>query len=305
MEVEKKITNLEQEFKLIKGEVKETLSSLRDYLIRVKLPLPPAEEAAVLGGIGGGEKSSWEGNLNLTPGAAGIVGSSPAAGAAAPEQPADTNVAAPASGSAGTSANRSGGGAGEAEAPPAEPGALARAAEPLAEYEELGEVSGAAPAEGVRLRQGPVSATPQPNLLANLIRWVASAKREIDDEQLVTFLEVYGISGGLSPELKDVILHMAEITEQQSVDAGKADVWSRLILELHGILSGGNTALYPVKPFWKDEGMGLPSDEVGGMEAEAEGAAGEKEDSLQMKLVLTDNKGKDREFSINLNPDDD
>ena len=52
---------------------------------------------------------------------------------------------------------------------------------------------------------------PKVNMLANLINWVARANKEIGRDQIPTFLEVYGISGYLSPELKDVILHLLSL----------------------------------------------------------------------------------------------
>ncbi|MFH1003279.1 MAG: hypothetical protein V1780_03965, partial [Chloroflexota bacterium] len=51
---------------------------------------------------------------------------------------------------------------------------------------------------------------PQVNMLANLVRWVALARREIGNEQLPTFLDVYSFSENLSPELREIILGLAE-----------------------------------------------------------------------------------------------
>lgn len=77
----------------------------------------------------------------------------------------------------------------------------------------------------------------QANQLPNLIRWVSIAKKEIGASQLPTFLEAYGVRGHLSSEMKEVILHLAAVVSEQSADASPADVWSRLTLELHGILT--------------------------------------------------------------------
>ena len=134
-----------------------------------------------------------------------------------------------------------------------------------------------------------IASTSQVNLLANLIRWVSVAKKEIGIEQLSVFLDVYAICCKLSEEMKVIILHLAEVatypvmdtkttyrnelsndpialcmeinslsgqltpelrdsirrlTEliiQQSFRLNKADTWSHLLLELHGILTGGGT----------------------------------------------------------------
>ena len=40
MEISNRVEALENEFKLIKGELKETLASVRDYLMSFKLPTP-------------------------------------------------------------------------------------------------------------------------------------------------------------------------------------------------------------------------------------------------------------------------
>ena len=80
----------------------------------------------------------------------------------------------------------------------------------------------------------------QANQLPNLIRWVSVAKKEIGSAQLPTFLEAYGVRGHLSSEMKEVILHLAVVVSEQPSDASPADVWSRLTMELHGILTDGS-----------------------------------------------------------------
>ena len=80
----------------------------------------------------------------------------------------------------------------------------------------------------------------QANQLPNLIRWVSVAKREIGSAQLPTFLEAYGVRGQLSSEMKEVILHLAVVVSEQPAGASPADLWSRLTLELHGILTDGS-----------------------------------------------------------------
>ena len=139
--------------------------------------------------------------------------------------------------------------------------------------------------------------TPPVNLMSNLIRWVSNAKRELGSEQLPIFLEVYGISGHLSPELKEVILYLADITSGQSAESNAAEIWSRLISELHGILTGGDAPLHPVKPSWNDG-----RDEIKPSEAEVETQADKPIDKpLKLKLVLSNGEGTDKEFCIDLN----
>jgi hypothetical protein len=140
--------------------------------------------------------------------------------------------------------------------------------------------------------------TPKVNLLANLINWVAKAKREIGIDQMPMFLEVYGISGHLSPELKEAILHLTEITAEQSEEANRAEVWSQSMLSLHGILTGGDAPLHPVQ-------IPLPEDSTETEEEEEEEIEAEKpEDTpVKLKLVFPSGDGQNKEFCVELTPD--
>jgi hypothetical protein len=139
--------------------------------------------------------------------------------------------------------------------------------------------------------------TPKVNLLSNLIQWVAKAKSEIGNEQLPAFLEIYGISGHLSPELKEVILHLADITSEQPKDNNATEIWGQAMLSLHGILTGGDAPLHPVKLFWDDDNSEIESNEAETIEAEADKP---KETPLKLKLVFPNGDGKSKEFCIDL-----
>jgi hypothetical protein len=141
---------------------------------------------------------------------------------------------------------------------------------------------------------------PKVNLLANLMTWVARAKKEIGYEQLPLFLEVYGISGHLSPELKESILHLAEITTEEADEAHKAEVWSRSMLTLHGILTGGHIPLNPIKPDWITESGEIPPGEDEIIEVDKP-----KDSPVKLKLVFPDSEGESKEFCINLTPETD
>ena len=154
---------------------------------------------------------------------------------------------------------------------------------------------------------------PPVNLLSNLIFWVSSIKKEIGIEQLPVLLEVYGISGHLSPELKEVILQMADIIEPQSENVNLSTVWSQSIMELHGILTGGDAPLHPLKPSWndKDDEAQLEKAELDEKELQNEKQSGDSgvdvNKPLKLKLVLPINNGDGsptREFSISLNPEE-
>ena len=139
---------------------------------------------------------------------------------------------------------------------------------------------------------------PKVNMLANLINWVARANKEIGRDQIPTFLEVYGISGYLSPELKDVILHLSEITEEDTEISSSAEIWSQAMLLLHGILTGGDAPLHPVIPSWNNEEKPSAEEEI--IEVDKS-----KEKSIKLKLVLPDEDGESKEFCINLTPEAD
>jgi hypothetical protein len=108
------------------------------------------------------------------------------------------------------------------------------------------------------------------------------------------FLEVYGISGHLSPELKETILNLCEITSE-AADTGTAATWSQSMLSLHGVLTGGEAPLYPVRPAW-----GSTEDEPD--EEEIIEVDKAKEAPVRLKLVLPDGNGESKEFCIDLAP---
>ncbi len=142
--------------------------------------------------------------------------------------------------------------------------------------------------------------TPKVNLLANLINWVAKAKREIGTDQMPMFLEVYGISGHLSPELKEAILHLTEITAEQSEEANRAEVWSQSMLSLHGILTGGDAPLHPVEiPVPEDSVEDEPEEE----EVEEIEAKKPEDTPVKLKLVFPSGDGQSKEFCVELTPD--
>ncbi len=151
-------------------------------------------------------------------------------------------------------------------------------------------------------RLAPEDSIPRVNMLANLINWVSRAKQEIGAEQLSVFLEVYGISGHLSPELKDIILHLAEITGDKSPVNSSAGVWSESMLSLHGILTGGEAPLHPVLPSWcagPDTFNQMEEEDIDEPEEEEE----VQEMPVKLKLVFPSSKGKDREYCIDLSPE--
>jgi len=92
-------------------------------------------------------------------------------------------------------------------------------------------------------REGTAYSTSGVNLLANLIRWVSVAKRDVGADQLPIFLDTYAIGEPVSAELRDGIVRLAQVVGEAAGEPDKdmASAWSRLILELHGIVTGGGS----------------------------------------------------------------
>jgi len=309
MAVDDRVAILENEFKLIKGELKETLASVRDYVTSFELP-PPGDNDYMMKFIDGEDEQklimggaiAHNSDVSVTQQAlsqdVNSPGASPEVGKPVDNLPADTPDSSTAAGTPLASPTY------QAAAPDESIKKVPERTELPSGYGVPGmgytgeeEILGRGN-RGIIGEESDLS-TPQVNLLSNLIRWASCAKRDIGSEQLATFLEVYGISGHLSQELKDVILHLVEITEPQSAHASIADIWSKLILELHGILTGGEAPLCIVKPFWKDGSEILPE------EAQSEVAEDESADKpLKLKLVLSNGDGAEKEFSIDLSPEE-
>jgi hypothetical protein len=93
---------------------------------------------------------------------------------------------------------------------------------------------------------------------------------------------------------------MADLTSVQPEDASTSAIWGQLILSLHGILTGGDAPLHPVKPFWNDGGSEIQPMEDDVIETEVEKV---KDTPAKLKLVLPSSNGKSQEFCINLSPD--
>jgi len=329
MERDKRVQALEDELKLMKGELKETLSNVRDFLLSANLaPLaeddtPDIEPTLVL-------TSDISGLSPLRPGRQreseeyeepeGIEEYEEPEGVKEYEQP---------------------GGVKEHEQPEGvekyeQPERVKKYEQP----EEVAEMVKDGLGEPSRAEEPAGHSASQANMLANLIRWVSVAKRELGTEQLPTFLDVYASCGQLSPELRDHILQLAEVIAEQPLggnvwtglirdqlatllevhaSGGKlsselnegilhlcammaeplvgtsiADVWSRLILELHGILAGG-ASLRPLGALWRDNGD----------EAQGDTEAGEdrpEDKPMSLKLVLPVD-GVEKEFMLNLAPE--
>jgi len=371
--------------KLMKGELKETLTGVRDFLLELKLPLLP----------GAGVILDGDGAINLKGGLTIISpdGGSPKQPFAAAEKPARKSApeaAAPERPSVGSrKAPRKEPRLPEVPEPPMPEVPQAMADSPLppvpqkvgqnikpeekqedkAADDDANEPKNKKAEEAARQNKedkmkDEVPTCPQVNLLANLIRWVSVARNEIGNERLRTFLDVYAISGNLPPELKEVILHLAEVVVQTLPDVNasdiysrlvserdvygqlvierlaayldihslngqvspelrerilhlassiaqqplqpKADVWSRLMLELHGILTGGGAPAHFLASLWDGKEKQPETTEmkqedttVESAETEADKPVLKEAKPVRLKVVVpAGNGGEDREFDI-------
>jgi len=320
MESEKQLQTIEEELKLLKGELKQTLSSVRDYLINMELPTTEFSTILAALGDGGDQTVNMKGTFSLPP---------ENAPQDEPENKPEDKVKDESENEPSES---------EAESVPEKESSgrsttieekephMSAANEPETNEENL--ESGEEPEmeetveetfeeeepympdaelpfeeeqqiEYENINSELRNSVPKVNLLANLVSWVSLAKKEIGDEQLSTFLEVYGISGNLSPELKDVILHLAEITTEKPEDGNMAEVWSNSMLSLHGILTGGDAPLNPVRPHWNeiDEELEAEENEIIEIPEESE------EPPVKLKLVFPNGDGKGKEYCIDLTPE--
>ena len=336
---DKKLDILQEDIKLLKGEIKQSLVSVRDYLLNMELP--SSEIATILAALGadGEQKITMQGNLassgNNEPASPGVPSNSPSTSPTqdditeqeeimdmddpvqddplsgepmqgyqtseedfgdtlANDMPSNDMFAAPGapdSPDPGTSRGRE-----ECYQDYDD----TRSRQPSSElYDDMAGMKND-PMPYTSTQAQPEDNIPRVNMLANLINWVSRAKQEIGYDQLSTFLEVYGISGHLSPELKDIILHLAEITGDKPAAANSAGVWSESMLTLHGILTGGEAPVHPVLPSWSagsDISDQLEEDEIIVPEEEPQEAP------VKLKLVFPSTDGKNREFCIDLAPE--
>lgn len=203
MDTEKQLQNIEKELKLLKGELKQALTSVREQLLNT----PPSPTMPSKPGNGGGHKADIKG-FSLPP----------ASKAGHENKPSDKLLT--------------------------ENEEASEEAEPSLSIPELPQEEPVTDGNHSQLDMS----VPKVNLLANLISWSSIARKEIGSDQLPALLEVYGISGNLSPDVKDIILHLAEVTADKASETSTAESWSNSILSLHGILTGNDAPLNTVQP---------------------------------------------------------
>ncbi len=324
MATEDRVKVLEGEFKLIKNELRQTLGSVRDFLLELKLP-PMQEEPGVIK-----DSSNTHDTESEQPqqpeddqSGSGDTAGNGDNGFGGDDMPQNQDQIPDFSSMAQPQEDQSAGAEKNQEEPASEslppldfdsdednglssgdvPGQNNQKSEPVDLKEGTDDLGDAAADDETVNEQKETAAkndeaselnrynAPQVNLLANVIRWVSLAKKQIGSAQLPVFLDVYAATGSLNPEMKDLILHLAEVatspeladetpesgqviseqlklcmeinrssgdlpddvrlkiqrlTElllQQSISYNKADVWSMLLVDLHGVLAGGGSTI--------------------------------------------------------------
>ena len=312
MESEKQLQNIEEELKLLKGELKQTLASVRDYLLNMELPTTEFSTIMAALGDSGEHSMEFKGTFQLPPDNQAQEEPEPEPVLEDKEDDVEVDDKKEGSGSSRAVESKEPHMSSENEAvieeeytESEEEPLMEETVEETFEEEEPFMPNTELPLGEERLTEFENISSelnrsvPKVNLLANLVSWVSLAKKEIGDEQLATFLEVYGISGHLSPELKDVILHLAEITTEKPGDENMAEIWSNSMLSLHGILTGGDAPLNPVRPQWNeiDEELEPEENEIIDIQEEPE------ETPVKLKLVFPNGDGKGKEYCIDLTPE--
>jgi len=142
--------------------------------------------------------------------------------------------------------------------------------------------------QGVSLDQ-----EPRVNMLANLIGWVSTVCQKLGKEQLPIILEIYDMSGPLSPRIKKIILRLADIVNPSPGEESGTDILSQLILQLHGILMGS----IPIDNMTSEK---IEAQLEGLEKALQEDKQVSKNDShlLKLKLVLPGDNGTSREIDL-------
>ena len=93
------------------------------------------------------------------------------------------------------------------------------------------------------------------NLVATMIRWVFVARKRVGADRLKDLLVLYLQSSKHSEELKEMIIYICSMAEQEPMgDPDPAQDSIDLLHQLHGILAGGVpvTQILPIK-FGEDD----------------------------------------------------
>lgn len=276
MEIETKLQAMENEFRLMKGELKQALTDVRDFLII--FPTPTINEGVFerfhemhtgMGGGGGGNNQAPPMMIPQLPQIPQKPEDTLPAGHEVPEDEKEDEET-PEETAQPENLKSSEDEADETEESPDAGLEQETAPEAMAD-EEL-------PAgENAVVINRPAS---EVNILTNLIRWVSVAKRELGDGQLAAFLDIYGQQGALLPETRQLILQLAEVTDTSKDEiTPSASFFTILIREQLSALLEVRANSGQISPELKDSIMNL----VGMM---AEPAPRGKPSDVWSRLIL-------------------
>ena len=253
MSLERKIETIEGEMGVMKGEIKQTLVDLREFIMRQGSPFASAEAGpAAAAPPGDLQRLLREARESVREGAASANLRGEVEAIRREAEALSANDAAPASTATTTEAPAQ-------PAPPAPQEAEAApspqpAAAPGPDRPRVVRIQQTAPAaeasgvqESERVTVSPATEAEaafgalDANLLTNLMRWVGSVKRRLGASQLPGFLEMYKLTGHLPPVMEKLIYHLAELDAlpDESYDQiFTLDDLMDSLLQLHAIVYG-------------------------------------------------------------------
>ena len=243
MSLERKIETIEGEMGVMKGEIKQTLVDLREFIMRQGSPFASAEAGAAAVGAPPSDlqRLLQEARESVREEAsAGVRSEVEALRREAESLSADEPATGPDQDIAAAAATEE----------PLPPPAQQPAAESAPEQPRVVRIQQTAPAAGQEAERVSISAAADvdpafgpldANLLTNLMRWVGSVKRRLGASQLPGFLEMYKLTGHLPPVMEKLIYHLAELDAlpDESYDQiFTLDDLMDSLLQLHAIVYG-------------------------------------------------------------------
>lgn len=255
MSLERKIETIEGEMGVMKGEIKQTLVDLREFIMRQGSPFASAEAGeAAAAPPGDLQRLLREARESVREGAANASLRGEVEAIRREAEALRGEEAAPAQTSASTTTTAEPPApatptpqeaAAPAQQPSPEPGPERPRVVRIQQTAPAAEASGpqeservtVSPATGAEAAFGALDA----NLLTNLMRWVGSVKRRLGASQLPGFLEMYKLTGHLPPVMEKLIYHLAELDAlpDESYDQiFTLDDLMDSLLQLHAIVYG-------------------------------------------------------------------
>jgi hypothetical protein len=139
-------------------------------------------------------------------------------------------------------------------------------------------------------------------------------RNQAANDQLTLCMDINSFSGQLPEEIKVKVKKLTELTIRRALNSGKADIWSQLLLELHGILTEGGFSLHPLS-LENRKGLDQLIKKTQDMEGESENQSDLEEDDSEddmedskdngrklrparLRLVMPVDNGEDQELDL-------